>query len=289
MSTIHNPSQFNPADYVVIDYFDNQPPQANGFNFVGIGAADAFNAMRDAWLADRERLFPEQNCYRCEHCGQGNVRWVAAAQHIPTGKHVCFGNECAFRLGFASKSDFRAAQARQRSEARAESIRLLITREKFITATPGLAELLARAEKSTNSFVRDVVAKLDRWGSLSPAQISAVSNALDRDDQRAATKAAEPQPTTPAPEGRVEISGTVLGVKEVENQFGRSVKLLVHLTDHNKVWVTSPSASRARRGWTIRLRAKFERSRDDQHFAFGSRPHLLDEQPPVGEPVAVVA
>lgn len=289
MSTIHNPSQFNPADYVVIDYFDNRPPQANGFDFAHIGAVEAFNALRDAWLAERNTLFPENNCYRCEHCGQGNVRWVVAAKHIPTGKHVCFGNECAFRLGFASQSDFRAAQVRQRSEARAESIRRLVAREKFIATTPGLAELLARAEKSTNSFVRDVVSKLDRWGSLSPAQINAVKNALDRDEQRAAEKAAEPQPTTPAPEGRVEVSGTVLGTKVVHSDFGTSTKLLVRLPCHNKVWVTQPNASHAGRGWTITLRATFERSDRDQHFAFGSRPHLLGEQPPVGEPVAAVA
>lgn len=287
MSTIHNPSQFNPADYVVIDYFDNRPPQT--FSFQQAGAVEAFNALRDAWIAERNALFPDNNCYRCEHCGQGNVRWVVAAKHVPTGKHICFGNECAFRLGFASQSDFRAAQVRQRSEARAENIRRLVAREKFITTTPGLAELLARAEKSANPFVRDVIAKLDRWGSLSPAQISAVRNALDRDEQRAAAKAAEPQPTTPAPEGRVEVSGIVIGSKVVQNDFGTSVKLLVRLTCHNKVWVTKPSGSSAQRGWTVSLRAKFERSRDDEHFAFGSRPHLLDEQPPVGELVAAVA
>ena len=289
MSTIHNPSQFNPTDYVVIDYFDNRPPQFNAGWVDYSGAVEAFNAERDAWFAERDTLFPERNCYRCEHCGQGNVRWVVAAKHIPTGKHICFGNECAFRLGFASQSDFRAAQVRQRSEARAENIRKLVAREKFIATTPGLAELLKRAASSTNPFVRDVVAKLDRWGSLSPAQINAVSNALNRDEQRAIAKANEPQPTTPAPEGRVEISGTVLGVKEVHSDFGTSFKLLVRLPDHNKVWVTSPSSSRAERGWTIRLRATFTRSDRDEHFAFGSRPHLLDEQPPVGEPVAAVA
>ncbi len=289
MSTIHNPSQFNPADYVIIDYFDNRAPQFSGGSFQHAGAVEAFNAVRDAWLAERDTLFPERNCYRCEHCGQANVRWVVAAKHIPTGKHVCFGNECTFRLGFASQSDFRAAQARQRSEARAESIRRLVAREHFIAATHGLAELLARAEKSTNPFVRDVVAKLDRWGSLSSAQTSALKNAIDRDEQRAAEKAAEPQPTTPAPEGRVQISGKVIATKVVDSQFGATVKFLVRLADHNKVWVTKPSASNAERGWTITLRAKFERSDRDEHFSFGSRPHLIDEQPPVVAVAAEVA
>lgn len=280
MSTIHNPSQFNPADYTVIDYFDNKPPQAEYSGNWSENGAAAFAILRDQWLKEREELFPEQNCYRCEHCGQTNVRWVVSVRHNPTGKHVCFGNECAFRLEFATRGDFRAAQVQQRSEARAANIRRLIERERFIAATPGLVELLARAEKSTNSFVRDVVAKLNRYGSLSPAQISAVGNALDRDERRAVEKASEPQPTTPAPEGRAVVTGLVLTVKEQEGFYGTTFKALIRLTDHNKVWVTQPSGSNFERGWTVTLRASWTRSDKDAHFSFGSRPHLISERAP---------
>lgn len=280
MSTIHNPSQFNPADYTVIDYFDNQPPRAEKWTTWTEAGAAAFGHLREAWTKERQFLFPEDNCYRCEHCGQTNVRWVVSVRHNPTGKHVCFGNECAFRLDFATRSDFRAAQLRQRSEARAENLRRLIEREQFIAATPGLVELLARAEKSTNSFVRDVVAKLNRYGSLSPAQISAVANALDRDERRAAEKAIEPQPTTPAPEGRAVVTGVVLTVKEQEGFYGTTFKALIRLTDHNKVWVTQPSGANFERGWTVTLRASWTRSNTDEHFSFGSRPHLISEQEP---------
>ena len=48
---------------------------------------------------------------------------------------------------------------------------------------------------------------------ISEAQIALLYKLRTQMTERAAEKALEPVPTTPAPEGRVEVTGTVLGTK----------------------------------------------------------------------------
>ena len=68
--------------------------------------------------------------------------------------------------------------------------------------------------------------------------------------------------------------GTILGFKEVENDYGVTVKMIVRLEPTNaKVYLTLPSSlCDAERGSRIQFTATFERSKDDPFFGFGSRP-----------------
>jgi hypothetical protein len=81
-------------------------------------------------------------------------------------------------------------------------------------------------------------------------------------------------PTAPAPEGRVEVEGTVLNTKTVENEFGVSFKMLVKLPTGAKVYCSIPSGLDARAGDVVRFKATFTRSETDQYFAFGKIPKL---------------
>ena len=122
--------------------------------------------------------------------------------------------------------------------------------------------------------MRDVLSKLDRYGSLSVAQVEHVIKALARDRERAARIAAEAnEPKGDAPTGRVEVTGRVLSVQVRENGFGLVTKMLLKLENNSKVWVTAPAGVEA--GTTITVRATFEQSRDDRSFGFGKRPHLV--------------
>jgi hypothetical protein len=87
-------------------------------------------------------------------------------------------------------------------------------------------------------------------------------------------------PTTPAPTGRVEVTGEVVSVKHKVNEFtgGDVYKMLVLLSDRNKVYCSVPRGVDPdnAKGMKIRFVARFDRSPDDEHFSFGSRPTLKE-------------
>lgn len=82
MSTAHNPVNFNPADYDVVDYIDNKRPVFLGIYAENFAAAlSAYEEEVKAWEADNARLFGADwrgKIHRCIHCGNGNVRWIVA-------------------------------------------------------------------------------------------------------------------------------------------------------------------------------------------------------------------
>lgn len=278
MSSIHNPSQFEPADYSVIDYFDNKPP---AFNLGAIGedstgrALEYFNADRQRWMETREKLFPESNCYQCQHCGQGNVRWVTAVLHKPTGKHICFGAECTARLGFASANDFRLAQVKSRAEAGHARMLRWLARERFLKANAEVVALIEQAKAplhANNAFVQDVLSKLDLWGNLSVAQVTAVRNSLARDIQKEKDRVNDTRSalvTSP----RALRTGTIISQKTKQTDFGTQFKMLVELEDGNRIYGTEPSAIASLHvGDKISFCAPVEVSQNDVHFGFFSRP-----------------
>jgi hypothetical protein len=121
------------------------------------------------------------------------------------------------------------------------------------------------------SFLESVVSKLESYSSLSEKQVAALIKAWGRANDRAREDA---EPKGPAPSGRVEVTGKVLGVKTTPSQWGDQVKMIVKLENKSKVWVSVPANLLAEdlRGKTIELTATFEVSKDDPHFAFGKRP-----------------
>ncbi len=92
--------------------------------------------------------------------------------------------------------------------------------------------------------------------------------------QDGAFKKANP-PTEAAPQGRVQVTGKILKFKSVPGFTYDSwvTKTIVELTSRARVYVSLPSfLPDAKVGDTITFVATFERSKDDQFFAFGSRP-----------------
>lgn len=93
---------------------------------------------------------------------------------------------------------------------------------------------------------------------------------LDREAERAVEAAA---PVAPAPEGRVVVTGTVVGLKWVDSQYGSTLKWTVRDDRGFKVWATVPAGIfGAERGDRVTFTVTLERSRDDETFAFGKRP-----------------
>ena len=121
-----------------------------------------------------------------------------------------------------------------------------------------------------NDFINDVISKFIRWGDLSVRQVSAVISAYKRDLERAN----EPDPTAPAPEGRMTVEGEVLTIKEKVGRYGAQWKLLMRLDSGSKVWGTCPASilRDVKVKDRVSITATFTRSDRDDFFGFFNRP-----------------
>jgi hypothetical protein len=100
------------------------------------------------------------------------------------------------------------------------------------------------------------------------ALIAAMPGAYER-----AMRAARPEPTTLAPDGKAVVSGVVRSEKEYSSQFGTVYKILIDLDCGNRVFVTRPAAWDGSVGERITIRATWQRK--EPHFSTGSRPSLV--------------
>jgi len=275
-ATVHNPSNFEPADYEIFDALDNKRPE-----YCGQGI-EAYEQEVRWWQEELERALgtdwrAKKN--RCAHCGNGRVRWITVAHHAPTGEKVVFGADCTERLGFENRQAFKLAQLRSKAEAGHARLKVWKARCAFLEANPTVAAAIEQAKGAAhakNTFVADVLGKLDRFGSISERQVAAVLSSLQRDLATAERKAAEAvEVKGDAPSGRVTVTGEILTVKDQEGAYGVVTKMLLKLANNSKVWLTAPGEMTAGRGDTITVTATFEVSRDDKSFAFGKRPHLV--------------
>ena len=281
-STVHNPVNFEPSDYKIIGYFDNVPPQASPMaDWSDPDSVSYFKQRRANWESDFKSLFPNGNAFKCQHCGQANVRYVVAALHEKTGEHVCFGDICCERLNFENHDKFRAAQVRSRAQAEMKRLKLEQDQADFLKANQSFAEAFKEARTnvdahSRNHFASDIAHKFLIYGSLSEKQVAAFISSIARDLKFAADKAAEAEHAVDLPllvEGKVSMTGEILSIKEQYTDFGSCWKMLVKLEDGNKVWGTVPSSiSDAERGDTITFSATVTKSDKDDHFGFFKRP-----------------
>jgi hypothetical protein len=160
----------------------------------------------------------------------------------------------------------------------------------------------------TNPFLRTMAGKLFNAGEkgLTENMIAAVGRMVEKE----AVKAAEAE-SHPAPEGRVVVTGEIVGTKVVESDFGTVYKITVKDDQGFRVYVSLPKAQadeafekfdeeaiaagfdrytfgpsvwflgtadgqssqwKGLKGRRITFTATLEASRDDKSFAFGSRP-----------------
>lgn len=278
MPTVHNPTHFDPADYEVEDYLDNQRPVYFG---QGLPAHELEIA---AWTADMVRIFGAgypKKIHKCIHCGNGSVRWITAVRHKPTDSVVVFGAVCTDRRGFANKHAFKLAQLQARANARKVRFTIWTKRQEFLDAHPAIVQALTEVDKpehARNVFAKDVLAKLDQYGTLSDRQVTTLLESLARDTAYVARKAVEEtEPKGAAPSGRVEVTGTVLSIKEQEGYgyAGPVWKMLLKLENNSKVWVTCTSTDICR-GDKVTVKATWTVSATDPSFAFGKRPVVVN-------------
>jgi hypothetical protein len=297
----HSVENFNPAEYEVLDYLDNKPPQYFGQPMA------VFEAQREAWKRAIREYFPtsacvttgsapqlpEHNIHKCRHCGQTNVRYIVAVRHIPTNVNVVFGDVCVGHLGFRNHNEFRAAQVRARAAQGNANLAAYRRRLQFLDQYPALKQVIESGEidhpvHANNSFVKDVLQKFNKYGTLSERQITALLSSLQRDhnlsrnrEERERTEVIRRQTASPAPSGRATVEGQVLMAKNYDSDLGGvRWKMLVMLTNGAKVFVAVPAAllrlctdpRRDLREKFVRFTASFTPKPDDVLFAYGKRP-----------------
>lgn len=292
--TIHNPARFEPEDYEVRGYFDNQPPEYIPPSGFGIGACqqaqEEYVRVCEGWQRHGEALFGKDwramSC-RCTHCGNGTVRYVAAVRYRPTGEITCFGSSCIERLRFEDKHQFQLKHIRSHAANMARAAERAAALAAYLDAHPEIVALQAavaddEGPHARNGFIKDVLGRLGRDGQITERQREAILKSAAKDLEYKARREREAaEPKAEAPEGRVTVTGTVVGLKWKENGWGGALKMTVKLDDNARVWSTAPTAYDSKgeaidfeRGDRITFTATFERAKDDPSFAFGKRPHF---------------
>jgi hypothetical protein len=144
--------------------------------------------------------------------------------------------------------------------------------------------------KLYNSFpestIRDIVGKLVKYGSVSPKQTDFIGKLLKQIADRPIVEAqrqAEADAAGPVPTGRVQMTGTVLSVKQVEGRAfsyhddGVRTKLLIKLENGSKVY--GNRFANIDKGDNVTFTATVEASKTDAKFGFYKRASLPATEP----------
>lgn len=277
---MHTPKNFDPQDYEVIDYIDNHGPQCP--NVPQEFSPEARNAIyaeytqeRKAWETNCKTLLGDswgQKIHTCVHCGHSfHTRYIAVAKQISTGQNVSFGHICANRIGILNKASFRLKYIKDYASRMEVHNQKVIAKHEFLLAHPGLEQKLF----TDHHIISDINHRLYINGNLSDAQINLVDKILEQIAEAARKKAEEESlPKTICPEGKIEISGIILGFKNQQNEFGTSLKMIVRDNRGFKVYGTTPSSYDGQKGDTITFTATVSRSKDDEFFGFFKRPKI---------------
>lgn len=156
----------------------------------------------------------------CGHCGAW-LRYAALMVHEGTKAFMTVGEQC---LGNRFDSGLTAEQFQALRKAAALNRERTNRKGKVATVLEAHPELAA-AWDSTNGFIADVMSKLNRYGSLSDAQISAVKRAMVRDAEWEVKRAAQHAEDATSewisqPGERITLTAQVVATKDIESQFG---------------------------------------------------------------------
>ena len=174
---VHRPVNLVTEDYTYISGYDNAEgdPAARGggkareYQMFGrtTTAYSPVGASRQilARMVRESTSTPYHNGHQCDHCGAA-IRYVGVLLHIPTDDYVAVGETCLNNRFSQATRDFQ----RLRKEAQLDRKAAKIRKEAADFRDSHQVDWAA-LDASQNSFVKDVLAKLERWGSISDKQL----------------------------------------------------------------------------------------------------------------------
>lgn len=302
-------STLNPGDCEVVGWMETSPPRLNADALFGLPAdmyeiiIARFAELKAEWIARNVELFGrEYPGSKCEHCGN-RIKYAGIVKYLPTGQHFIVGETCADeRMSLANRREHDLRLLKMAIQHRAEMAARDEARARFYREHPAEAEYLFDENREYNQFMDDLARKLDRYGDLSEKQLACVTREVEKiakREQRIAERAETMKDAPVLTEGRYVIEGTVVGIKSVPgwNPDETVQKIIVEMADGNRVYGSVPSklydevsqaatdfarglinrnpfaeSDEGIRGQRVRFTAKVERSQDDEHFGFYSRP-----------------
>lgn len=189
-------------------------------------AGDMEEQIAQGWYVNRQA--------RCDHCNQP-IKHFVVLSHGVTNDHIIVGWQCYDEtFSYATQIELDLARAKKAAEAKIRHAE----REAW---TKEHAELYAFLQANRyNSFFGSLLNSVADWGSLTERQEEAAYKAMQKQAERDAEKADEPE-AQDAPKGRITGKFKVLGMKLQESQYGTTLKMVAQHTDAGyKIWVTVP-------------------------------------------------
>lgn len=294
---IHRPSSddFDPQLYTDFGYFDLQTPEMRIVGVDGQGRA-IVDRTPDVllWYKQTPKLeargikrAEHNDLATCGHCG-AHIRYAVI---MVRGKEWIFvGEQCLGNRFPLSAAEFQ--RVRKEAAKRAELTKTGETHRanlaKAVEYDPRLAILADSDACGNNSFLSDLSFKLKKY-ELSERQLAAAVRSIERDETWKAKREAQRAASIDAPEGKQEVAGEIVSIKEHQSQFGTSWKMTVRDDRGFTVWCTVPAALESRwdydaetgkytevggvdKGDRVAFSATLTRSDKDSTFAFAKRP-----------------
>jgi hypothetical protein len=272
MSTNHKVSSFTPSEYTPLfaymAYLGSNPTEEE------VEALKWQNEKLEEFSKRGWKLVGQMG--QCTVCGSKH-RWGSCWKHAPTNEVIFVGHICESKYGlYSNRIDkdakalrMRLERARKAQETRARNE---MTYQTNLLDNPGLEEAF-----ECEHYIVQNIKNSARSYKLSGKQIRLVFKIAGEMEEKKEEKLA----IVPVTDKRIEVTGQVLGMKEVENPYGYQTKIVVKVCSgdgYYKLYGTCPSKlSYVKRGSTISFFAKITVSKDDKSFGFFSRPTKAKE------------
>jgi len=245
-------AEFDPTAYTCLGVYDLEADGTDGRGRIG----PALIRLREfgykpADLGERSGAAVST----CGHCGAW-LRYAALMVHEATKTYMTVGEQC---LGNRFDAGLTAEQFQALRKTAALN-RERTNRKAKVEAVLGEHPDLRAATDSDNSFVRDVMRKLHKYGDLSDAQISAVKRAVARDAEWAA-KRAEQRAEDASSEfiaevgKRITLTAEVIATKFIESDYGGKLFILLRSEGNIAVTFYSGFADTYEKGETVTIKA----------------------------------
>lgn len=284
---VHRPTEINPDDYqyVCVMYLWTHD----------LGDAIFNTRQREIFWKHMEKTggkFADiDHGGTCFCCG-ANARFVARFYHEKSNSYVDLGEICADRLEMGDVDSFRTLRkvigdARKRQAGKAKATKLLEDwgMERVWDYEGYIKELYARPdynyrmEKFEEKTLEDLLARLVKYGKWSDKQLAFARKLLEQIDKREIVRAKRidaKKHLPDVPEGRIQLSGTILKMKQESDRW-RGEYFKIYLRDDRgfTVWGSLPTMENSDRldvGDIISFTARVKRAEDDTKHGFYSNP-----------------
>ncbi len=307
-TTLYGPSSIDPGEWMWVGNF-YQGSSDEGYEVFADDMEELARQLAKLVKAhpesELEELF-EQFVVRhanggCASCGAhfayGSVFFSPVHSHGPDLDIIAIGHECASNLfgleNLAAKQKKEVSRLRKVRKIKAEF-------EAQLEADPELAAAFELSFEGSPvdhpkdgtfltgtgaGIVYDINRKGRRYGSISERQAELVKKIAREHTERQERREVELEAKADVPdvpEGRVEVTGTIISTKWVDGYRpdDQTLKMLVESEEGWRIWGTCPTAileaveygTEELKGSKVRFTAAIEPSKDDRLFGFYKRP-----------------